>query len=173
MLRPEGELLPREFAIRATMFAMPTGIHGLVHLARRALSVGSQGDFGELMGSSRRTGQRWETGRAEPTPGQVCKMAGMVYPTDPDLAAQLAAAAGTTLVALGLVKPPAPPPPPPAPLPPPPPVEDVVDSIVCAAADAMSVLPRDVRPALLAAFTRARRLGIGIDAVEKALGKTK
>jgi hypothetical protein len=125
------------------------------------------------MGVSRRTGQRWETGRSDPSPNQIRKLAGMVYPADPDLAAQLAAAAGTTLVALGLVKPPAPPPPPPAPAPPPPPVEDVVDSIVCAAADAMSVLPRDVRPALLAAFTRARRLGIGIEAVEKALGAAK
>ena len=77
--------------------------------------------------------------------------------------------AGTTLIALGLEKPPAPPPPPPRPAPPPPPVED----IVCAAADAMNVLPRDVRPALLAAFTRTRRLGLGVEVVERALSATK
>jgi len=152
---------------------MPTGIHGLIHLARRALSVGSQGDFGVLMGSSRRSGQRWEIGQARPSHGQMCKMAAMVYPKDPDLAAQLAQSVGQSLVSLGIVKP--------APAQAPvvaatatlPPVEDIVDSIVCAAADAMNALPRDVRPALLAAFTRARRLGLGIETVEKALGAAK
>jgi hypothetical protein len=150
---------------------MPTTIHGLIHLARRALRVGSQGDFGVLMGSSRRSGQRWETGRATPSHSQMCRMAAMVHPANPDLAAQLAQSVGESLVSLGVVKP-APPPvvaSAPVRVPPPPPVEDVVDSIVCAAADAMNVLPRDVRPALLAAFTRARRLGLGIEAVESAL----
>ena len=88
----------------------------------------------------------------------------------PNLAAQLAQSVGESLVSLGVVKPAPPPVVASAPgVPSPPPVEDVVDSIVCAAADAMNVLPRDVRPALLAAFTRARRLGLGIEAVESAL----
>jgi hypothetical protein len=153
---------------------MPTTIHGLIHLARRALNVGSQGEFGVLMGSSRRSGQRWETGRATPSYGQMCKMVAMVYPKDPELAAQLAAAVGQSLVSLGIEKPAAPPPAPVvAPAPPPPPIEDIVDSIVCAAADAMNAHPRDVRPALLAAFTRARRLGLGVETVEKALGAGK
>jgi len=169
----DGEHVGTGFASRATMFAMPTTIHGLIHLARRALGVGSQGDFGELMGVSRRTGQRWETGRATPVKRQIEQMARLVHPADRDVATQLAAAAGTTLIALGLEKPPAPPPPPPPPAPPAPPVEDIVDSIVCAAADAMNVLPRDVRPALLAAFTRTRRLGLGVEVVERALAATK
>jgi hypothetical protein len=44
---------------------------------------------------------------------------------------------------------------------------------VCAAAEAINVPPRDVRPALLAAFARARRLGIAIATVETALGAAK
>jgi hypothetical protein len=152
---------------------MATTIHALVHLARRALHVGSQGDFGVLMGSSRRSGQRWEIGQARPSHEQMCKMAAMVYPEDPDLAAQLAASVGQTLVSLGIVKPAPAPAPVVVPAAPLPPVEDIVDSIVCAAADAMNALPRDVRPALLAAFTRARRLGLGTETVEKALGAAK
>jgi hypothetical protein len=49
-------------------------------------------------------------------------------------------------------------------------VEDVVEAVVCAAADAMDVSPRAMRPALLAAFTRARRIGLTVEAMEKALG---
>ena len=152
---------------------MPTTIHGLIHLARHALGVGSQGDFGVLMGSSRRSGQRWEIGQATPSHSQMCAMVAMVYPKDPDLAAQLAQSVGQSLVSLGIVKPVPAPAPAVAVAATPPPVEDIVDSIVCAAADAMNVLPRDVRPALLAAFTRARRLGLAIEAVESALAGAK
>ncbi|MGH7297063.1 MAG: hypothetical protein ACRELB_19150 [Polyangiaceae bacterium] len=95
-------------------------------------------------------------------------LATLVYPHDASLAAQVAAAMGTNLVALGIARPPAPPPPPP---PPPPPAGDVVDAVVCAAADAIDVTPREVRPALMAAFTRARRLGLSVVDVEKALGE--
>ncbi len=155
------------------MFAMPTTIHGLVHLARRALHVGSQGDFGEMMGVSRRTGQRWETGRADPSWNKICQMARMVDPHDAALATQLAQAAGQSLVSLGLVKPPPPPEPAPPPGPPPAAAEDLVDAIVCAAAEAINLPPRDVRPALLAAFARARRLGLAIETVETTLGAAK
>ena len=147
---------------------MPTTMASLLYEARRALSVGSQGDFGILLGSSRRSGQRWETGQALPSGDQLAALAGMLAPRNSALAEQIAKAAGTSLLALGLVKPPAPAPPPP-PAPPPLPVEDVVDSVVCAAAEAMRVPPGDVRPALLAAFARARRLGLGIDVVEAVL----
>jgi hypothetical protein len=161
------------FANCGNMFAMSTTLAGLILQARRALGVGSQGDFGVMMGSSRRSGQRWETGKAYPSGDQVAAMARLVYPHDADLAAQLAAAAGTTLLALGLVSPaPAPPLPSPA-APPAPAVEDIVDAIVCAASDAMNALPREVRPALLAAFSRARRLGLSIEVIERALGASK
>ena len=74
---------------------------------------------------------------------------------------------GHDLVTLGIVAPPAPAPPPPTL-----PAEDVVDAVVCAAADAIHVTPRDVRPALLAAFARARRLRLSVEVVEQALLQT-
>ncbi len=149
---------------------MPTyvAMSNLVSLlieARRVLFL-SQGSFGELLGSSRRTGQRWEGSGSYPTRQQLAQLATLLYPKDAGLAAKVAEAAGTSVQALGLVAPPAPPPPPPAP----PPTDDVVDAVVCAAAEAMNVMPREVRPALLAAFARARRLGLGFEAIEKALG---
>jgi hypothetical protein len=103
-----------------------------------------------------------------PSYDQLQRLVGLVYPQSADLARQIAAAMGTDVVSLGVAPPPLPPPPPP---PPPAPVEDVVDAVVCAAAEAIDVTPREVRPALIAAFTRARRLGLGVEAVEKALGK--
>jgi hypothetical protein len=147
---------------------MPRPLTVLLLAARRALHVGSQGDLGVLLGSSVRSGQRWETGRATPSYNQVKALVARVHPHDRALAEELAASIGGTVVSLGIAPPPAPPPPPP---PPPPPVEDVVDAVVCAAAEAMNVTPREVRPALLAAFTRARRLSLAVDAVEGALAR--
>lgn len=147
---------------------MPTTLPGLLYEARRALHVGSQGEFGRLLGSSTRSGQRWETGRASPSYDQLLKLVALVYPRNPQLAAQLATHLGRDLVSLGIAAPPAPPPPPPLP---PPPTEDVVDAIVCAAAEAIDLTPRQVRPAVMAAFARARRLGLAVEAVEKALAK--
>ncbi len=40
------------------------------------------------------------------------------------------------------------------------------DSVVCAAADAMNLPPRALRPALLAAFKRAHTLGLSVEAVK-------
>jgi hypothetical protein len=57
----------------------------------------------------------------------------------------------------------------PPPPPPPPSTDEIVDAVVCAAAEAMDLMPREVRPALLAAFARARRLGLGFEAIEKRL----
>ena len=45
----------------------------------------------------------------------------------------------------------------------------MVDVVVCAAAEALDVSPRAVRPALLAAFQRAREAGLTLEQVEKAL----
>ncbi len=79
-----------------------------------------------------------------------------------------------TLESLGLAPPLAAQAAPPAPpLPPPPPLPDaVVDSVVCAAAEAMQMMPRDVRPGLLAAFAKAREIGLPVDRVERVLRET-
>ena len=144
----------------------------LLYEARQLLGV-SQGQLGELLGSSRHTGQRWESAGSIPRDTQLHKLAAMVHPRDPKLAAQLAAAGKSNLEALGIV-PPVPPPSPVAPspvaAPPPLPIEDVIDAIVCAAAEAIDVPPKTIRPALLAAFTRARRLRLSVDDVERGLG---
>jgi hypothetical protein len=92
-----------------------------------------------------------------------------VHPLDAQLAAVLAATMGSTLEGLGVVRPPPPPLPPPAPAPPPPPPAGVVDAVVCAAAEAMELTPRDVRLGLHAAFSRAQEIGLSVDVVVRAL----
>ncbi len=46
-----------------------------------------------------------------------------------------------------------------------------VDSIVSVAADVMNLPPSAVRPALRAAFLRARDLGVSIEAIAEAMGE--
>jgi hypothetical protein len=48
-------------------------------------------------------------------------------------------------------------------------VEHLLDSVVCAAAIAMDAKPLDVRPALAAALTRLRELGLSLEDAERAL----
>ena len=155
-------------------------IGALFHEIRAALHL-SQVELAARVGASRRTGQRWDSGQATPSTDQILQLAKLVYPVDADLAARVAAAGGATLEALGLAQPPAPPPAALAPPAPPaqpatvaaPPADRMVDAVVCVAADEMGVPPRAVRRAVLAAFTRARELGLGVEAVERALGGGK
>jgi DNA-binding XRE family transcriptional regulator len=153
-----------------------------VHLieARHALGI-SQRQLGETLGVVKRTIQRWEDHGGIVTPFHVAKLVAAVHPRNPVLAARIAAHGGTSLLELGIEKPPAPPPPPPPeppPLPPPPPAPPppphlptatLVDSIVCVAADAIGVLPRAIRPALAAAFVRAREVQLDVGAVADSL----
>lgn len=115
-----------------------------------------------MLGSSRRTVQRWDAGRGTPDGPQLAKLAAAVFPHDSDLAQKLAHAAGTTLDGLGLV----------------PPASSasrvakpnhLVDSVVCAAAEALATVPSAVRPVLLAAFRRAREVGVTVEDVERAM----
>lgn len=153
------------------------GVPALLGDARRALSM-NQEQFAAAIGSSKRTVQRWETSRSTVYGHDLAKIAALVYPRDADLAAEIAAAAGGTLESLGIVAPPPPPAPLPAaqaaapampPPPPPMPRHLAVDSIVCAASEALGTLPGAVRGVLLAAFRRSRELGLSCDEVERAL----
>ena len=72
--------------------------------------------FGEALGSSERTAARWARGSSSVSVEQLCTLARLVYPQDPELAASLAEASSETLESLGIVRPP-PPPPAPAPAP--------------------------------------------------------
>jgi hypothetical protein len=113
-----------------------------------------------MLGVSRRTAQRWSS---HGLPGdEMANMARVVHPHDPALAAEIVAALGMTLEGAGII--------PPAPAPPPPPPPDwVVDAVVCATAEAMEMMPRQVRPGLHAAFLRAKEIGLTVDVIERAL----
>jgi hypothetical protein len=154
---------------------MAKSVPRLLIEARWALDIPSQGAMGTFLGSSRRSGQRWERGEAHPTGPQVQQLARLVYPKNASLAAEIAAAAGTTVEALGLVPRP-PPPPPPVPVAPvvapAPTVASAsvqVDSLVLSAAEALDASPRVVRPVLYAAFARARQLALTVEVVEETL----
>ena len=145
----------------------------LVVRSRLALQM-NQLQLAELVGTSLRTVQRFETGRAPLYPWHLHKLVDALRPHDPDLAAQIdvyaprAAPIPPPVVAPAPVLP-APAPPPPPPLPPPIPAGVLVDSVVCAAAEAMSVAPQAIRPAVLAAFARARDTGLTMDGVVAVL----
>jgi hypothetical protein len=117
--------------------------------------------------TSKRTMQRWQAAQSRPSDAQLMALIRLVHPLDTDLAAGLAQCAGGTLEGLGIV----PPSPPPPPVLPPMPRHLVVDAVVCAAADATDAAPSAVRAILLAAFRRARELGLATDEVEKALAE--
>ena len=130
----------------------------------------TQVGLARMLGISRRTAQRW-VAHGVPASG-LAKLARLVHPRDPGLAATLATRAGRTLGELGIVQPQ--PPAPPALSPPPraPPPAIVVDAVVCAAADALDTSPREVRGAVRAAFARAREIGLTVEDVEAALKPT-
>ena len=136
----------------------------LVIQAQLALGM-TQSAFGEMLGLSRATIGRWSSGRFPGLiPSNVAAIATALYPIDPALASQLAVSCGTTLESLGIV----------APIPatvsaPTVSLGHLVDSVVCAAADAGGQLPSVVRPALAAAFARARDVGLSMEDVVKGL----
>lgn len=154
----------------------------LLFYAQRAMGL-SQGQLGKVAGVSRRTVTRWVSQGSSPTIVEWARIARAVYPKDRALSERIATAMGESLITLGL-EPPPPPPPPPAPAlpdpsppgPPPrpfPPTNDLVDSIVCAAAEAIGSPPASMRPALIAAFDRAVSLGLELEEVRSGLRKTR
>ncbi|HEY3822534.1 MAG TPA: helix-turn-helix transcriptional regulator [Polyangiaceae bacterium] len=155
---------------------MVTPLSYLLVLSRQALSLNQLGLAG-VLGSSLRTVQRYEAGRSIPPAWEMQKLVDAVRPHDAALASQLdvwaprpapppspaTGPAPAESTAPPLLPAPAPPPLPPAP--PPIPARVLVDSVVCAAAEAMSLSPQTLRPAVLAAFARARDAGLTLDAV--------
>ena len=147
--------------------ATPSSI--LMIKAQTALSC-TQAELGDVLGASKRTVQRWQHGGAILLPQQWGKLATAVHPHDRDLAASIAAEGGTNLVDLGLERPPSPPrvveaEPPPPPLP----TSRLVEAVVGAAADAMSMIPRAARPGVAAAFVCAAELRLSVAEVVAAL----
>jgi DNA-binding XRE family transcriptional regulator len=152
---------------------MPTVIPddsiGLLLMTARSTLGLTQEQLGALLGVSRRTSGRWERRQSIPAPHNLHALARAVHPHDPPLASRIAAEAGATLASLGLESPP----PPPAPAPPPPrpypPVALLVESVVCAAAEALDAKPPAVRQVLQAAFHRARAMALSVEDIDDVL----
>jgi DNA-binding XRE family transcriptional regulator len=142
---------------------------GLLLEVQRALGL-SQREVGELIGVSRRTMVRWNNGGMGPIASEWCELARHVYPVDAVLAATLAKQAGETLESLRLVAPPASPPLL-LPLPKAPTVtnSDLVDLAVLSAAEALSMPPQAVRPALVAAVDRMTACGLTLEAAREVM----
>jgi len=147
---------------------MDDGSVGLLREVTRTLNL-DQKELAQLLGTSLRTVQRIYATAAWIDRQQYVTLARAVYAKNPKLAAELAARAQTTPQELGIAPPPPSrkaPEPAPAPSPPSP---RAADSVLCAAADVMNLPPRSVRPALTAAFVRARELGLSVETVAAAL----
>jgi transcriptional regulator with XRE-family HTH domain len=129
-----------------------------------ALGLTQEG-FGDLFGCTKRTVQRWEEGGTTLVPSEIEALARLLLPVRPDLAAQIAASDDTTLDPLGIVS---------AGAASPIATSDPTDSVVRAAAEVMGVTPDAIRPAIAAAFARAREVGVDVQTVAERLnpGKT-
>jgi transcriptional regulator with XRE-family HTH domain len=155
------------------MVARP--ITTLVVLARLALKD-TQRTFAERLGSSQRTVARWEAGQSEIHAHDAVKLARELYPIDRQMAADLLACRGQTLVSTG-IEAPAPPPaalPPAAPAPARPPAAKpellaiMVDAVVCAAAEAADASPKRVRESVLLVMRRSLEAGLDLQAASDA-----
>jgi DNA-binding XRE family transcriptional regulator len=139
--------------------------------SRKLLKL-TQKELALKTGFAQRTLVRWEGGSAHFDPSSALKLAPHVYPVDRDVAAELVAYAGQTLVSAGLE---APPPPAPSAEPPPPPTVTppeillaLVESVVCAAADAAESTPKAVRASVHLVLRRAHAIGLDLDAAVQA-----
>ncbi len=136
---------------------MGTLDRSLLVQCRIALEL-TQEAFGDLLGCTKRSVQRYESQGAHLLPSHVQTLARAVNAVRPPLAEQGAAAAGTTRDRLGGG----------------PNGDDprlrAIESIVQAAAQAMGVTSDAVRPALAAAFAQAGQVGMDAKEVAEGLG---
>jgi hypothetical protein len=132
-------------------------------LGEASRSFGSQSATGEIAGASRNTVARWTWGEATPTRSQVIAMAKAMFPKDRALAGRLAAAAGESLVTLGLESPPA------APARPVPSPQHLANGVLCAMAEAADAPPKTLRPLLVVALRAAQAAGLSVEDVLQGL----
>jgi hypothetical protein len=135
--------------------------NNLLIQCRMALGL-TQQEFGEIVGLTKRTIQRWEERGATLIPSEIEALARALHPVRPDLAEQIVATVATTLDRLGIV---------PAGATSPMAMSDPIASVVRAAADVMGVPPDAIRPAIAAAFVRAHEVGLDVRAVAEKLGR--
>jgi hypothetical protein len=128
----------------------------------------SQREFGPALGASHRTASRWDAGKSSPAEHHLRLLVRLLAPVNPSLANEAAAHIGETLESLGFAAPSAQP----ATLAQSAlagPAKDLVDIVVCAAAEASDTPPRAMRSLLYVAFRRARQIGLTTEQVEQAL----
>jgi DNA-binding transcriptional regulator YiaG len=122
----------------------------------------TQNEFGNILGRTKRTIQRWEDRGPLLIPQEVEALARALHPVRPDLAEKVAVATGTTLHALGIR-----------------PTAglsadtDPIESVVRAAAEAMGVSGEAIRPAIAAAFARAHAVGLDVQTVAQGLRRNE
>jgi transcriptional regulator with XRE-family HTH domain len=139
--------------------AMANPSNNLIVQCRMALGL-TQKEFGDIFGRTKRTVQRWEDHGATLLPSEAEALARVLLPVRPDLAADIAAGANTTLDRLGLI---------PDGAAGPMATSDPIDSVVRAAAAVMGVTPDAIRAAIAAAFLRAREEGLDVQTVAERL----
>lgn len=158
---------------------MDTAMHYLV-MGHRALRIPGT-ELAKLLGVTPKTVYRWYGNRSSVTALTVGDLAPHVYPHDAALAERMHAYAARDLAKSGLR------PPPPLPRPPPPPAPQAVapvpaasptamaprglraEGVIHAVCKALDVGPRAVRPAVYAAFRRAKELELTVDDVVQEL----
>jgi len=133
----------------------------LVVECRMALGL-TQTEFGNILGRTKRTVQRWEDSGALLIPQEVEALARALHPVRPDLAEKVAVATHTTLDTLGI-----------RPTAGVSPDSDPIESVVRAAAEAMGVSGEAIRPAIAAAFARAHEVGLDVQAVAQGLRRNE
>jgi len=145
----------------------PKAVAELLVEAQNALGV-SQGQLGDMLGLSRQTIWRYQTGQSNPLASSLQDLSRRVRAIDAGLASRLAGAGtGGRQGGFGVAAPARPTSPGAGVLE----TRLMADAIVCAAAEALDASPRPVRRALLAAFARARDTGLALDAIETALAR--
>ncbi len=139
---------------------MPT-LYQIVRQARSETGTWTHPAFAKLLGCSVRTVQR------HPETGGVSArhhydiLIRATHANNPGLAAQLAAAVGTTLEAAGVAAPSDPT------------RHEHADSVLCAAADVLQLPPTAVRAALAAAFARASEYEVTIGGLARLLAEPR
>lgn len=159
----------------------------LILKATRELGLSTHKEIAEFLGVSLRTVQRNSHQGGVSYPEHYSAIVQALHPRNSALAQRIADALHKTLPELGVELPPPPPPPapvvvappprpppvivlpPPPPPAPPPPSSKVTrahaDAVICAAAEALGVAPRDARPLVEAIFTRVRDFDINLSLI--------
>lgn len=133
---------------------MASTTHVLLMQARSELGL-NQRTLAKLLGVSMRTVQRHEDDGGLPIwGGHHAKLLKALHPRNPALASQIAAAHGKTLADYGIQEVAT------GPQPPARATRMHADSVICAAADAFGIVPRDARPLVHAILTRVQELNV-------------